>query len=144
MVTKNTTEVTPLDLDSITPDDIPTQRPAPEGNYLLTVVDYKKSEEGTGYYLVNFRVSEALDGQDMNGAKSFVDMRFSFNTIGGRQLWQLLKAVNNAWADADPKPAFRDMLEEAVGTQVIAEVVHNYKEGRELPYVNLKNFRAAS
>lgn len=134
-----------LDLSAITPDDIPAPRNTPEGDYVFTVVDYKRSEEtDPGFYLVSLRVSEACDGQDLKGASTYVSVRFSFNTIGGRELWKMLKAVNKDWADADPKPSFPDMLEEAVGNNIIAEVIHNQSKDGEKTYVNLKNFRAAA
>lgn len=131
-----------LDLTSTTPSDVPKQRKAPAGGYLLRVQSYTKdsSEGGKEYFEVNFRIMEALEGQDLKDARRFVSKRFYFNKYGARDLNALCFAVNPDWKEAEEK--FPDMLEQSVGQNVLGTL--SYQQKGEKEYTDVKGFKKAS
>ena len=137
-----TTDDNYLDLTKVSTSEVPAQRKAPAGAYLLRIQSYQqgKSDSGSEYYEVSFRIMDPLDGQDLKDTRRFVNQRFFFNKYGARDLNSLLYSVNPDWRGSDEK--FPDMLEQIVGSNIIGTLSYTPKGDKE--YANVKGFKAAA
>lgn len=128
-----------LDLSAIPPSKVPARREAPKGNYVFTVQSYERyisDKTGNEGYKVAFRIAEPLDGQDIKGAKRFVNITYWFNEDGGRDLWNAIRSAN---PEANRDENFVNLLEEVTGSNLIAELDYDKKN-----FPRLRKYRAAA